>query len=145
MFWSLGHGKQDDNFDTDSEGMEVEMADINKFAEQVVDLAERFADITDAAQGKGNRKGVGARWLVLPVAGAGLYALGSNGSFTRKTKKVMNQAKARASELPNDLMNRVEQVSGGTESRSKNGPRQTAQKSASRTRSQSRRKTSSAR
>jgi len=145
MFWSLGHGKQDDNFDTDSEGMEVEMADINKFAEQVVDLAERFADITDAAQGKGNRKGVGARWLVLPVAGAGLYALGSNGSFTRKTKKVMNQAKARASELPNDLMNRVEQVSGGTESRSKNAPRQTAQKSASRTRSQSRRKTSSAR
>ena len=145
MFWSLGHGKQDDNFDTDSEGMEVEMADINKFAEQVVDLAERFADITDAAQGKGNRKGVGARWLVLPVAGAGLYALGSNGSFTRKTKKVMNQAKARASELPNDLMNRVEQVSGGTESRSKNAPRQTAQKSASRTRSQGRRKTSSAR
>ena len=145
MFWSLGHGKQDDNFDTDSEGMEVEMADINKFAEQVVDLAERFADITDAAQGKGNRKGVGARWLVLPVAGAGLYALGSNGSFTRKTKKVMKQAKARASELPNDLMNRVEQVSGGTESRSKNAPRQTAQKSASRTRSQSRRKTSSAR
>ena len=121
------------------------MADINKFAEQVVDLAERFADITDAAQGKGNRKGVGARWLVLPVAGAGLYALGSNGSFTRKTKKVMKQAKARASELPNDLMNRVEQVSGGTESRSKNGPRQTAQKSASRTRSQGRRKTSSAR
>jgi len=145
MFWSLGHGKQDDNFDTDSEGMEVEMADINKFAEQVVDLAERFADITDAAQGKGNRKGVGARWLVLPVAGAGLYALGSNGSFTRKTKKVMNQAKARASELPNDLINRVEQVSGGTESRSKNAPRQTAQKSASRARSQSRRKTSSAR
>ena len=145
MFWSLGHGKQDDNFDTDSEGMEVEMADINKFAEQVVDLAERFADITDAAQGKGNRKGVGARWLVLPVAGAGLYALGSNGSFTRKTKKVMNQAKARASELPYHLMNRVEQVSGGTESRSKNAPRQTAQKSASRARSQSRRKTSSAR
>ena len=126
------------------------MADINKFAEQVIDFAERFADITDAAQGKGNRKGVGARWLVLPVAGAGLYALGTNGSFTRKTKKVMNQAKARASELPNDLMNRVEQVSGVTENRSKNGARQTGQKpsrsSKSRqTRSQSRRKTSSAR
>jgi hypothetical protein len=149
MFWSLGHGKQNDNFDTDSEGMEVEMADINKFAEQVIDFAERFADITDAAQGKGNRKGVGARWLVLPVAGAGLYALGTNGSFTRKTKKVMNQAKARASELPNDLMNRVEQVSGVTENRSKNGARQTGQKSARsrsrQTRSQSRRKTSSAR
>jgi hypothetical protein len=129
--------------------MEVGMADINRFAEQLIDLAERFADITDAAQGKGNRKGVGTRWLVLPVAGAGLYALGTNGSFTRKTKKVMNQAKARASELPNDLMNRVEQVSGVTENRSKNGARQTGQKSARsqsrQTRSQSRRKTSSAR
>jgi hypothetical protein len=129
--------------------MEVEMADINKFAERVIDLAERFADMTDAAQGKGNRKGVGARWLVLPVAGAGLYALGTNGSFTRNTKKVMNQAKARASELPNDLMNRVEQVSGVTENRSKNGARQTGQKSARsqsrQPRSQSRRKTSSAR
>jgi hypothetical protein len=149
MFRSFDHGKQDDNFDTDSEGVEVEMAAINKFAEQVIDLAERFADITDAAQGKGNRKGAGARWLVLPVAGAGLYALGTNGSFTRKTKKVMNQAKARASELPNDLMNRVEQVSGVTENRSKNGPRQTGQKSARsqsrQTRSQSGRKTSSAR
>ena len=112
MFWSLGHGKQDDNFDKDSEGKGLKMADVNKFADQVIDLAERFADITDAAQGKGNRKGVGTRWLVLPVAGAGLYALGANGSFTRKTKKVMNQAKARASELPGDLMNRVEEVSG---------------------------------
>ena len=52
MFWSLGHGKQDDNFETDSEGMEVEMADINKFAERVIDLAERFADMTDAAQAR---------------------------------------------------------------------------------------------
>jgi hypothetical protein len=133
----------------DSEGMEVEMADINKFAEKVIDLAERFADITDAAQGKSHRKGVGARWLVLPAVGAGLYALGTNGSFTRKTKKVMNQAKARASELPDDLMNRVEQASGATENRSKNGPRQTGQKStrsqSRQTRSQGRRKTSSAR
>jgi hypothetical protein len=149
MSWSLGHGKQDDNFDMDSEGVKVEMAEINKFAEKVIDLAERFADITDAAQGKGHRKGVGARWLVLPAVGAGLYALGTNGSFTRKTKKVMNQAKARASELPDDLMNRVEQASGATENGSKNGPRQTGQKSARsqsrQTRSQSRRKTSSAR
>ena len=149
MSWSLGHGKQDDNFDMDSEGVKVEMAEINKFAEKVIDLAERFADITDAAQGKGNRKGVGTRWLVLPVAGAGLYALGTNGSFTRKTKNVMNQAMARASELPSDLMNRVEEVSGVTENRPKNGARQTGQKSARsqsrQTRSQSRRKTSSAR
>jgi hypothetical protein len=124
--------------------MEVEMSDINKFAEKVIDLAERFADITDAAQGKGHRKGVGARWLVLPAVGAGLYALGTNGSFTRKTRKVMNQAKARASELPDDLMNRVEQASGATENRSKNGQK-SARSQSRQNRSQSRRKTSSAR
>jgi hypothetical protein len=124
--------------------MEVEMSDINKFAEKVIDLAERFADITDAARGKGHRKGVGARWLVLPAVGAGLYALGTNGSFTRKTKKVMNQAKARASELPDDLMNRVEQASGATENRSKNGQK-SARSQSRQNRSQSRRKTSSAR
>jgi hypothetical protein len=125
--------------------MEVEMSDFNKFAEKVIDLAERFADITDAAQGKGHRKGVGARWLVLPAVGAGLYALGTNGSFTRKTKKVMNQAKARASELPDDLMNRVEQAPGGaTENRSKNGQK-SARSQSRQNRSQSRRKTSSAR
>ena len=120
------------------------MSDINKFAEKVIDLAERFADITDAAQGKGHRKGVGARWLVLPAVGAGLYALGTNGSFTRKTKKVMNQAKARASELPDDLMNRVEQASGATENRSKNGQK-SARSQSRQNRSPSRRKTSSAR
>ena len=62
-------------------GMELKMADMNKFSEQVIDLAERFADITDAAQGKGNRKSMGARWLIIPAAGAGLYALGASGSF----------------------------------------------------------------
>ena len=34
------------------------MADINKFSEQVIDLAERLADMSDAAKGKGGRNGV---------------------------------------------------------------------------------------
>jgi hypothetical protein len=122
------------------------MADMNKFSEQVIDLAERFADITDAAQGKGTRKSMGARWLILPAAGAGLYALGASGSFKRNAKKVMSQAKERASELPEDLMNRVQQTSGTTgttQSRATNG-RQTTRKSTSR-RQQSRRKTTTAR
>jgi hypothetical protein len=118
------------------------MADMNKFSEQVIDLAERFADITDAAQGKGNRKSMGARWLIIPAAGAGLYALGASGSFKRSAKKVMSQAKERASELPEDLMNRVQQTSGTTQSRSTNG-RKTTRKSTTRRR-QSRRKTSTA-
>lgn len=118
------------------------MADMNKFSEQVIDLAERFADITDAAQGKGNRKSMGARWLIIPAAGAGLYALGASGSFKHSAKKVMNQAKERASELPEDLMNRVQQTSGTTQSRPTNG-RQTTRKSTTRRR-QSRRKTTTA-
>ena len=119
------------------------MADMNKFSQQVIDLAERFADMTDAAQGKGNRKSMGARWLILPAAGAGLYALGASGSFKRKTKKVMSQAKERASELPEDLMNRVQQTSGTTPSRPTNG-RQTTRKSTTRRR-QTRRETTTAR
>jgi hypothetical protein len=118
------------------------MADMNKFSEQVIDLAERFADITEAAQGKGNRKSMGARWLIIPVAGAGLYALGASGAFKRSAKKVMSQAKERASELPDDLMNRVQQTSGTTQSRSASG-RQTTRKPTTRRR-QSRRKTTTA-
>jgi len=118
------------------------MADMNKFSEHVIDLAERFADITDSAQGKGNRKSMGARWLIIPAAGAGLYALGASGSFTRSAKKVMSQAKERASELPEDLMNRFQQTSDTTQSRSTSG-RQTTRKSTTRRR-QSRRKTTTA-
>jgi hypothetical protein len=108
-----------------------EMADIHKFSKQVIDLAERLEDVADAAKGKGIRKGgFGTRWLLLPAAGAGLYALATNGSFTRQAKDVMDQAKTRASELPDDLLGRI---------------RQTSQKSTGRTEGQSRRRTSSAR
>ena len=118
------------------------MADMNKFSEHVLDLAERFADITDAAQGKGNRKSMGTRWMILPAAGAGLYALGASGSFKRNAKKVMSQAKERASELPEDLMNRVQQTSATTQSRPSNGG-QKSRRSTTRRR-QPRRKTATA-
>ena len=52
------------------------MADIHKFSERVIDVAERTSAVADAAQGKTVRRGVmPARWLLLPAAGAGLYAL----------------------------------------------------------------------
>ena len=51
------------------------MADIHKLSEQVIDYAERAADVADAAKGKGRSNAVGTRWLVLPAAGAALYAL----------------------------------------------------------------------
>jgi hypothetical protein len=87
------------------------MSAVYKFSERVIDLAERLEDVADAAQGKGRRRGgPGTRWLILPAAGAGLYALATNGSFARQAKDVMDQAKTRASELPDDLMSRIRQT-----------------------------------
>jgi hypothetical protein len=77
------------------------MADVHKFSERVIDVAERTSAVADAAQGKKVRRGgMPARWFLLPAAGAGLYALMTNRSFTRQAKSVMNQAKERASDLP---------------------------------------------
>lgn len=84
------------------------MADIDRFSERLVDLAERFADVTDAAQGRGNRQGgIRPRWILLPAAAAGVYLLGASGSLRRQAGNVAKQAKDRAAELPDDLMSRV--------------------------------------
>lgn len=98
----------------------AEMADIYKFSDRIVDLGERLAAVADAVQGNGNRKGrSGTRWLILPAAGAGLFALGASSSFTRQAKSVLNQAKERASDLPEDLAGRVQQATGATGSSQK--------------------------
>jgi hypothetical protein len=110
-----------------------EMADIHKFSEHVIDLAERLSNVADAAEGKGRRGGgsnVMTRWVLLPAAGAGFYALVKSEFFTRQAKGVVDEAKTRASDLPADLMKTV---------------RQTGQKSPSRNGGESRQKTSSAR
>ena len=65
------------------------MADVHEFSERVIDLAERTSAVADAAQGKkGGRRGIPTGWLLLPAAGAGLYALMTNRSFTRQAKNV---------------------------------------------------------
>ena len=87
------------------------MADIHKVSARVIDWAERMEDVSDAAKGKGIRRGsFGTRWLILPAAGAGLYALATSGTFSRQAKDVMDQAKTRASELPEDLLGRIRQT-----------------------------------
>jgi hypothetical protein len=94
------------------------MADIYKFSDRVVDMGERLADVADAVRGKRSRKGtVARRWLLLPAAGAGLFALGASGSFRRQAKEVIDGAKERASDLPEDLAGRVQQATGATSSR----------------------------
>ena len=99
------------------------MADINKVSEQVIDLAERLANVADAAKGKDKRGGMlRARWLLLPAAGAGLYALTTSRAFTRQAKSVVHEAKEK-SELPEELVGRVHEATGspanGRKSRSK--------------------------
>jgi hypothetical protein len=119
------------------------MADIHKLSEQVIDYAERAASVADAAQGK-NKNGVGARWLLLPAAGAGLYALVKSDFFTRGAKVVAGEAKTRASELPDDLMKAVRQTPQKSSTRSTSPSRSTSS-GRSRSRASSRRTASSAR
>jgi hypothetical protein len=120
------------------------MADVHKLSERMIDMARRFEDVVDAAEGKGNRGsgGIGTKWLLLPAAGAGLYALMTSNSVGRHAKGVLDQAKNRAAELPDDLMNRVRQTSQTQGTRSNGG---TTRRSSSPRRSNPTRKTSSAR
>jgi hypothetical protein len=89
------------------------MADVNRFSQGLIDAAERFADVVDSAQGKGARKSSsGAKWLILPAAGAAAYALvTSSSSVARQTRQLLLRAKDRASDLPDaDLFGRVKEV-----------------------------------
>lgn len=91
------------------------MAEVNRFSEGLIDVAERFADVVDSAQGHGPRKGgIGAKWLILPAAGAAAYALATSSSnVARQARKAMVRAKDRATDLPDaDLFGRVKEVTG---------------------------------
>ena len=91
------------------------MADFNKISKQAADVAERVADVANAARGKGPRKsGGGGRWLLLPAAGAAVYAVAKRGSdVPRRAKDLVDQVKERAPELPDlDLLDRVKEVTG---------------------------------
>ena len=120
------------------------MADAHKISERMIDMARRFEDVVDAAEGKGARGsgGIGTKWLLLPAAGAGLYALMTSNSVGRHAKGALDQAKSRAAELPDDLMGRVRQTSQKQSSRSNSG---TSRRSSPARTSNSTRKTRSAR
>jgi hypothetical protein len=126
------------------------MGTIREFSGQVVDVAERVADIADAAQGKGIRRGgMGVRWVVLSAAGAGLYALATSDAVTGRVKNVMHDAKERAIELPEDLLVRVRQTTKPAGTSSRNGGTRTQRSKSTRQRSSTSRsrsrKTASAR
>lgn len=97
------------------------MSGIHRFSSQVIDYAERLSDMADAAEGKRrHRVGGTTRWLLLPASGAALYALLRSDSFSRQAREVVDEAKTRASELPDDLVTRVRQTAGRT-SAARNG------------------------
>ena len=115
------------------------MADIDRFSERLVDLAERFADVTDAAQGRGNRQGgIRPRWFLLPAAAAGMYLLGASGSLRRQAGNVAKQAKDRAADLPDDLMSRVHQATRKPTTSSARSNGRSTKRSTGRTRSRRR-------
>jgi hypothetical protein len=99
----------------------------SSFSNGLIDVAERFADVVEAAQGRGARKGgAGAKWLLLPAAGASAYALvTSSSSVARQTRRLIRRATDRATDLPDaDLFGRVKEVTGLAEQRPSGGGRQ---------------------
>src|SRR5512134_1407026 len=90
------------------------MADVKKISEQIVEMGERLGNVADAAKGNDGGKGPRARWLLLPAAGAGLYALATSGAFTRQAKEVVSDVTTRASDLPDELIRRVHQATSSS-------------------------------
>jgi hypothetical protein len=115
-------------------------SNVTRFSERVIDLAERLENVADAAEGKNTRRAPRTRWLLLPAAGAGLYALVTSGKFTRQAKDVVGEAKARASDLPDELVNRLHEA---TSSDGQKTGRQSSRKTGSRSGGQRRKATSS--
>ena len=117
------------------------MASVHKLSSRVIDYAERASAIADAAQGRHAGRGRLARWLLLPASGAALYALVRSDGFSRQAKNVVDEAKNKASDLPEDLVTRVRDVAKPTTA-GRNGSSSSSGSSSS---GSSRRKTSSSR
>jgi hypothetical protein len=86
------------------------MAAIQRLSTQVIDYAERLSGMADVAQGKHRRRGTMRRWIVLPASGAAVYALVRSDFFSRQAKDVIDEAKSRAADLPDDLVTRIRET-----------------------------------
>jgi hypothetical protein len=110
------------------------MSRIHKLSEQMVDYGERLSKIAEAAEGKKRKPSKIGRWMLLPAMAAGAYALVKSELFSRQAKGVVDEAKSRAADLPDELMTRVHQATNGTPTKSR--PSRTATSPRRRTTSQ---------
>jgi hypothetical protein len=115
------------------------MSRVHKLSSQMIDYGERLSKMADAAEGKKRQPSKMGRWMLLPAVGAGVYALVRSDFFSRQAKEVVDEAKSRAADLPDDLITRVQQAANGTTTRS----RPSRSSTGSRRRSPSRKKTTS--
>ena len=97
------------------------MSAIHRFSAHVIDYAERASNMADAAEGKGSNGMNYAGALVLPEAGAGVYALVKSDYFSPQAKSLREEATSFAAELPDDLMARVHQISDGNRKTASDG------------------------
>ena len=85
------------------------MADLHKLSKQIADVAERLADVADAANGQRPRRSGAMRWVVLPLAGAMAYAAAKRGlKGSARAKEVTNTPE----QPDSDLLGRVKEVVG---------------------------------
>jgi hypothetical protein len=126
------------------------MASVHKLSSRVIDYAERANAMADAAQGKRQHRGRMTRWLLLPASGAALYALVRSDGFSRQAKTVVDEAKNKASDLPEDLVARVRDAAkpstagrNGSSGSARSGATSKRRTTSSRRKSSSSRKTAS--
>lgn len=97
------------------------MADLHNVAKQVADVAERLADVADAARGQRSRRNGAMRWVVLPLAGAMAYAAAKRGLDGPAGAKDVAREARRTPEQPDfDLLGRVKEVVGVAEQLERN-------------------------
>jgi len=106
---------------TSEEEVAGPMADLHKVSTQVADVAERLADVADAARGQRSRKSGTMRWVVLPLAGAMAYAVAKRGlKGPARAKDVASEAMRTPEHPDSDLLGRVKEVVGGTDQLERN-------------------------
>ena len=89
------------------------MADLHKLSKQIADVAERLADVADAANGQRPRRSGAMRWVVLPLAGAMAYAAAKRGlKGSVRAKEVAKEAMRTPEQPDSDLLVRVKEVVG---------------------------------